>query len=103
MSIEKTSSNPNRFEQYREEYLTKVVDALYKDPDHPEKEPRSRSIIYVPYHGVSEHLQQNRPNIILLIVLVRRLLKQLLKLTSSSILLVVKKLLRRRLITLTGM
>lgn len=64
MSIEKTSSNPNRFEQYREEYLTKVVDALYKDPDHPEKEPRSRSIIYVPYHGVSEHLQQNRPNII---------------------------------------
>lgn len=64
MSIEKTSSNPNRFEQYREEYLTKVVDALYKDPDHPEKEPRSRSIIYVPYHGVSEHLQQNRPNIV---------------------------------------
>ena len=64
MSIEKTSSNPNRFEQYREEYLTKVVDALYKDPDHPEKEPRNRSIIYVPYHGVSEHLQQNRPNIV---------------------------------------
>lgn len=64
MSIEKISSNPNSFEQYREEYLTKVVDALYKDPDHPEKEPRSRSIIYVPYHGVSEHLQQNRPNIV---------------------------------------
>lgn len=64
MSIEKTSSNPNRFEQYREEYLTKVVDVLYKDPDHPEKEPRNRSIIYVPYHGVSEHLQQNRPNIV---------------------------------------
>lgn len=64
MSIEKTSSNPNRFEQYREEYITKVVDALYKDPDHPEKEPRNRSIIYVPYHGVSEHLQQNRPNIV---------------------------------------
>ena len=64
MSIEKTSSNPNRFEQYREEYLTKVADTLYKDPDHPEKEPRSRSIIYVPYHGVSEHLQQNRPNIV---------------------------------------
>lgn len=64
MSIEKTSSNPNRFEQYREEYLTKVVDALYKDPDHPEKGPRNRSIIYVPYHGVSEHLQQNRPNIV---------------------------------------
>lgn len=64
MSIERTPSNPNRFEQYREEYLTKVVDALYKDPDHPEKEPRNRSIIYVPYHGVSEHLQQNRPNIV---------------------------------------
>jgi hypothetical protein cdiviTM7_01257 len=64
MSIEKTSSNPNHFEQYREKYLTKVVDALYKDPDHPEKEPRNRSIIYVPYHGVSEHLQQNRPNIV---------------------------------------
>lgn len=64
MSIEKTSSNPNRFEQYREEYLTKVVDALYKDPDYPEKEPRNRSIIYVPYHGVSEHLQQNCPNIV---------------------------------------
>ena len=64
MSIEKISSNPNRFERYREEYLTKVVDALYKDPDHPEKEPRNRSIIYVPYHGVSEHLQQNRPNIV---------------------------------------
>ena len=64
MSIEKISSNPNRFERYREEYLTKVVDALYKDPDHPEKEPRNRSIIYVPYHGVSEHLQQDCPNIV---------------------------------------
>ncbi len=64
MSIEKTSSNPNHFEQYREEYLTKVVDALYKDPDHPEKEPRSRSIIYVPYHGVDEGLQQDCPDIL---------------------------------------
>ena len=64
MSIEKTSSNPNRFEQYREEYLTKVVDALYKDPDHPEKEPRSRSIIYVPYHGVSKSLQESLPEIV---------------------------------------
>ena len=103
MSIEKTSSNPNRFEQYREEYLTKVVDVLYKDPDHPEKEPRNRSIIYVPYHGVSEHLQQNRPNIVFADRGVRKLLKQLLKLTSLSTLLVVKKLLKRRLITLTGM
>ena len=64
MSIEKTSSNPNRFEQYREEYLTKVVDALYKDPDHPEKEPRSRSIIYVSYHGVSKSLQESLPEIV---------------------------------------
>lgn len=64
MSIEKTSSNPNRFEQYREEYLTKVVDALYKDPDHPEKEPRNRSIIYVPYHGVSKSLQESLPEIV---------------------------------------
>ena len=64
MSIEKTSSNPNRFEQYREKYLTKVVDALYKDPDHPEKEPRNRSIIYVPYHGVSKSLQESLPEIV---------------------------------------
>lgn len=65
MGIEKTSSNPNRFEQYREEYLTKVVDALYKDPDHPEKEQRSRSIIYVPYHiGVSKSLQESLPEIV---------------------------------------
>lgn len=64
MSIEKTSSNPNHFEQYWEEYLTEVVDALYKDPDYPEKEPRSRSIIYVPYHGVSKSLQENLPEIV---------------------------------------
>ena len=64
MSIEKAANNLSSFEQYREEYLTKVVDALYKDPDHPEKEPRNRSIIYVPYHGVSEHLQQDCPNIV---------------------------------------
>lgn len=64
MSIEKTSSNLNRFEQYREEYLTKVADALYKDPDHPEKEPRSRSITYVPYRGFSEKLKQDCPNIV---------------------------------------
>ena len=64
MSIERTSSSHESFEQYRESYLTKVAEKLYQDPDHPEKEPRNRSIIYVPYHGVSEHLQQNRPNIV---------------------------------------
>ena len=64
MNIEKIPSNPNSFERYREEYLTKVVDALYKDPDHPEKEPRNRSIIYVPYHGVDEGLQQDCPDIL---------------------------------------
>lgn len=64
MSIERISSSYESFEQYRESYLTKVAEKLYQDPDHPEKEPRNRSIIYVPYHGVSEHLQQNRPNIV---------------------------------------
>jgi len=64
MSIEKIPSNPNSFERYREEYLTKVVDALYKDPDHPERGPRSRSIVYVPYRrGFSEQLQQGCPEI----------------------------------------
>ena len=64
MSIERTSSSHESFEQYRESYLTKVAEKLYQDPDHPEKEPRNRSIIYVPYHGVSEHLQQNCPDIV---------------------------------------
>ena len=64
MSIERTSSGHESFEQYRESYLTKVAEKLYQDPDHPEKEPRSRSIIYVPYYGVSEHLQQNCPDIV---------------------------------------
>ena len=64
MSIERTSSSHESFEQYRESYLTKVAEKLYQDPDHPEKEPRSRSIIYVPYYGVSEHLQQNCPDIV---------------------------------------
>ena len=64
MSIERTSSSHKSFEQYRESYLTKVAEKLYQDPDHPEKEPRSRSIIYVPYYGVSEHLQQNCPDIV---------------------------------------
>ena len=32
-------------------YLTKVSDNLFTDPDHPERGPRSRSIVYVPYRG----------------------------------------------------
>ena len=63
MSIERTSSSHESFEQYRESYLTKVAEKLYQDPDHPEKEPRNRSIIYVPYHGVDEGLQQDCPDI----------------------------------------
>ncbi|MCP9492726.1 MAG: hypothetical protein NNC23_03460, partial [Candidatus Nanosynbacter sp. P2B_S1_bin.0.1] len=51
MSIEKTSSSHESFEQYRESYLTKVAEKLYQDPDHSEKEPRNRSITYVPYRG----------------------------------------------------
>ena len=64
MSIERTSSSHESFEQYRESYLTKVAEKLYQDPDHPEKEPRSRSIIYVPYHGADEGLQQDCPDIL---------------------------------------
>ena len=47
-----------------ESYLTRVSGNLFTDPDHPERGPRSRSIIYVPYYGVSEHLQQNCPDIV---------------------------------------
>lgn len=47
-----------------ESYLTRVSDNLFTDPDHPEREPRSRSIVYVPYRGFSEQLQQDCPNII---------------------------------------
>ena len=46
-----------------ESYLTRVSDNLFTDPDHPEREPRSRSIVYVPYRGFSEQLQQDRPEI----------------------------------------
>ena len=42
-----------------ESYLTRVSDNLFTDPDHPEREPRSRSIVYVPYRGFSEQLQHN--------------------------------------------
>lgn len=47
-----------------ESYLTRASGNLFTDPDHPERGPRSRSIIYVPYYGVSEHLQQNCPDIV---------------------------------------
>lgn len=46
-----------------ESYLTRVSDNLFTDPDHPEREPRSRSIVYVPYSGFSEQLQQDCPKI----------------------------------------
>lgn len=46
-----------------ESYLTRVSDNLFTDPDHPEREPRSRSIVYVPYRDFSEQLQQNCPKI----------------------------------------
>jgi hypothetical protein cdiviTM7_01257 len=48
-----------------ESYLTRVSDNLFTDPDHPEREPRSRSIVYVPYRGFSEQLQQDCPGITL--------------------------------------
>ena len=44
-------------------YLTKVSDNLFTDPDHPERGPRSRSIVYVPYRGFSEQLQRDCPGI----------------------------------------
>lgn len=46
-----------------ESYLTRVSDNLFTDPDHPEREPRSRSIVYVPYRGFSKQLQQYCPEI----------------------------------------
>lgn len=46
-----------------ESYLTRVSDNLFTDPDHPERGPRSRSIIYVPHRGFSEQLQQDCPKI----------------------------------------
>ena len=46
-----------------ESYLNRVLDNLFTDPDYPEREPRSRSIIYVPYRGFSEQLQQDCPEI----------------------------------------
>lgn len=46
-----------------ESYLTRVSDNLSTDPDHPKRGPRSRSIVYVPYRGFSEQLQQDCPGI----------------------------------------
>lgn len=46
-----------------ESYLTRVSDNLFTDLDHPEREPRSRSIVYVPYRGFSKQLQQDCPEI----------------------------------------
>jgi len=48
-----------------ESYLTRVSDNLFTDPDHPERGSRNRSIIYVPYRGFSEQLQQDCPGITL--------------------------------------
>ena len=48
-----------------ESYLTRVSDNLFTDPDHPERGPRSRSIVYVPYRGFSKQLQQGCPEITL--------------------------------------
>lgn len=48
-----------------EGYLTRVSHNLFTDPDHPEREPRNRSIVYVPYRGFSEQLQQDCPGITL--------------------------------------
>ena len=48
-----------------ESYLTRVSDNLFTDPDHPERGPRSRSIVYVPYRRFSEQLQQDCPGITL--------------------------------------
>ena len=46
-----------------ESYLTRVSGNLFTDPDHPERGPRSRSIVYVPYRGFSEQLQRDCPGI----------------------------------------
>lgn len=86
-----------------ESYLTRVSDNLFTDPDHPEREPRSRSIVYVPYRGFSKQLQQTALKLPLQILMVQRLLEPCLRLMSSSILLAVKRLLKQRLDTQTGM
>ena len=44
-----------------ESYLTRVSDNLFTDPDHPEREPRSRSIVYVPYRGFFQTVTAGLP------------------------------------------
>lgn len=62
--MEKISSpNIEYTRDAHDSYLTRVSDNLFTDPDHPEREPRSRSIVYVPYRGFSEQLQQDCPEI----------------------------------------
>ena len=62
--MEKISSpNIEYTRDAHDSYLTRVSDNLFTDPDHPEREPRSRSIVYVPYRGFSKQLQQDCPEI----------------------------------------
>ena len=63
MSIEKITKPEYNTQDFHDEYLSEVATKLGLDPDHPEREPRNRSILYVPYRGVSEQLQQDCPNI----------------------------------------
>ena len=63
MSIEKITNPEHDTQKFHDEYLSEVAAKLGLDPDHPEREPRKRSILYVPYRGVSEQLQQDCPNI----------------------------------------
>ncbi len=51
-------------QRLHDKYLGEVSNMLGLDPDHPEKGPRKRSILYAPYRGFSEQLQQDCPNII---------------------------------------
>ena len=64
MSIEKIASPERCTQEFYERYLSEVAARLGLDPDHPEKGPRKRSILYAPYRGFSEQLQQDCPNII---------------------------------------
>lgn len=62
--MEKTSSLEIKdARDAHESYLTRVSHNLFTDPDHPDREPRSRSIVYVPYRGFSKQLQQDCPEI----------------------------------------
>lgn len=63
MSIEKITKPEHDTQKFHDEYLSEVAMKLGLDPDHPEREPRKRSILYVPYRGVSEQLQQDCPNV----------------------------------------